>query len=64
MQKGIVGYIQNGQVELGREDLFVDITLYRVPASLIKEFALKHAYKYPGGISEAIQDLMRNAVKE
>jgi hypothetical protein len=64
MQKGIVGYIQNGQVELGREDLFVDITLYRVPASLIKEFALKYAYKYPGGISEAIQDLMRNAVKE
>ena len=64
MQKGIAGYLQNGQVELGKEDLFVNITLYRVPASLVKEFALRYAYKYPCGISEAIQDLMRNAVKE
>ena len=64
MQKGIVGYLQNGQVELGKEDLFVHITLYRVPSSLVKEFALRFAYKYPGGISEAIQDLMKNAVIE
>jgi len=64
MQKEIVGYFQNGQVELGREDLFVNITLYRVPASLVREFALRFASKYPGGISEALQDLMRNAVKE
>ena len=64
MQKGIVGYLQNEQIELGKEDLFVNVTLYRVPSSLIKEFALRFAYKYPGGISEAIQDLMRNAVKE
>jgi hypothetical protein len=64
VQKGIVGYLQNGQVELEKEDLFVHITLYRVPASLVREFALRFASKYPGGISEAIQDLMRNAVKE
>jgi len=64
LQKGIVGYLRNGQVELEKEDLFVNITVYRVPASLVKEFALRYAYKYPGGISEAIQDLMKNAVKE
>lgn len=64
MQKGLVSYLQNGQVELGKEDLFAHITLYRVPASLVKEFALRFAYKYPDGISEAIQDLMKNAVKE
>jgi hypothetical protein len=64
MQKGIVGYFQNGQVEQGKEDLFVNITLYHVPASLVKEFALRYSYKYPGGISEAIQDLMKNAIKE
>jgi hypothetical protein len=64
MQKGIAGYLQNGQVELGKEDLFVNIPLYRIPSSLVKEFALRFASKYPGGISEAVQDLMKNAVKE
>lgn len=53
----------NGKEKL-KEDLFVNITLYRVPASLVKEFALKFAYKYPGGISEALQDLMKNAIEE
>jgi hypothetical protein len=62
MQKGIVSYLQNGFVEPGKGDLFVNITLYHVPSSLVKEFALNVAYKYPGGISEAIQDLMKNAV--
>jgi len=64
VQKGIVSYLQNGQVEVGKEDLFVNITLYRVSGDLVREFALKVACKYPGGISEALQDLMRNAVKE
>jgi hypothetical protein len=30
----------------------------------MREFALKFAYKYLGGIGEAVQDLMKNAVKE
>jgi hypothetical protein len=64
MQKGLVSYLQNGQVELGKEDLFVNITLYRIPGDLVREFAFKVAYKYPGGISEAIQHLMKKAVKE
>ena len=62
-QKGIVSYLQN-EVELQKEDSFVDITLYRVPACLVREFALRVAYKYPGGISEAIQEVMKQAIKE
>ena len=61
-QKGIVSYL-NGK-ETIREDLFVDITLYRVPGDLVRMFAVRFAYKYPGGISDAVQDLMKNAVKE
>lgn len=62
-QKGIVGYLE-GEYDLRKEDLFINITLYRMPGDLVREFALKFAYKYPGGISEALQDLMKNAVKE
>jgi len=62
-QKAIVSYL-NGEDDLRKEDLFVNITLYRLPGDLVREFALRFAYKYPGGVSEAIQDLMRNAVKE
>lgn len=61
-QKGIVSYLNGKEYE--KEDLFVDITLYSVPGDLVREFALRVAYKYPGGISEAIQDLMKNALKE
>jgi hypothetical protein len=62
-QKGIVSYIQN-ELEMQKEDIFVNITLYRVPGCLVREFALKVAYKYPGGISDAIQDLMKSAIRE
>jgi hypothetical protein len=61
-QKGIVSYLRDK--ENIAEDLFVNITLYRVPGDLVREFAVRFAYKYPGGISEAVQDLMKNAVKE
>jgi hypothetical protein len=61
-QKGIISYF-NGKENV-KEDLFVDITLYKIPSDLVREFAVRYAYKYPGGISEAVQDLMKNAVKE
>jgi hypothetical protein len=61
-QKGILNYLP-GNEDL-KEDLFVNIKFYEVPSDLVREFALKFAYKYPGGLSEAIQDLMRKAVKE
>jgi hypothetical protein len=63
-QKAILNYLQNESVELPKDDLFVTITLYRVPASLVREFALRVAVHYPDGIGEAIQDLMRNAIRE
>ena len=62
-QRGLVSYMQN-ELDLQKEDIFVNITLYRVPGCLVREFALKVAYKYPGGLSDAIQDLMKNAIKE
>jgi hypothetical protein len=30
---------------------------------LVREFALKIAVHYPGGIGEAIQELMKSAIK-
>jgi hypothetical protein len=62
-QKGIVSYLQN-ELVLQKEDIFADITLYRVPACLVREFALRVAHKYPGGISEAIQEVMKQAIEE
>lgn len=61
-QKGIISYFN--RKENIKEDLFVDITLYKIPGDLVREFAARFAYKYPGGISEAVQDLMKNAVRE
>jgi hypothetical protein len=44
--------------------LLINITLYRVPSSLVREVTLKVARKYSGGISEAIQDLMEEAISK
>jgi hypothetical protein len=60
-QKGILNYLPGN--ENLKEDLFVNITFYKVPSDLAREFALKFAYRYPGGISEAIQDLMKQSIK-
>lgn len=41
-----------------------NLTIYDIPAELLKEFAVKVVQpKYPGGVSEAIRDLMRKAVQ-
>ena len=58
--EGIVSYL-SGEDDMRKEDLFVNIALYRLPGDLVRE--LKFACKYPDGISEALQDLMKNAVK-
>ncbi len=63
-QKAILHYLQNEPVEIPKDDLFVSITLHRLPATLVRLFALKVAYQYPGGISEAIQDLMKKAIRD
>jgi hypothetical protein len=61
-QKAILSYLQNDPLELPKDDLFVTITLQRMPATLVRLFALKVAHQYPGGIGEAIQELMKKAI--
>jgi hypothetical protein len=46
-----------------KENIFVDVTLHRVPGDLLREFARRVAVNYPGGVSEAIQDLMKRALR-
>ena len=48
-----------------KNDILVHITIYNVPASLVKEFTQEVVRpSYPRGISDAIQDLMRKAILE
>lgn len=63
-QRNIRTILQNESVDLKKEDIFVDITLYRVPGDLVREFVRGIAVNYPGGLSEAVQELMRRALKE
>jgi hypothetical protein len=63
-QKVMMRYLQNESVEIPKGDLFVTITLQRLPATLVRLFALKVAYQYPGGIGEAVQGLMKGAISE
>jgi hypothetical protein len=47
------------------DDLFVDLTIHDVSASLLKEFSEKVIRPYyEGGVSEAIKDLIRKAISE
>jgi uncharacterized secreted protein with C-terminal beta-propeller domain len=63
-QKAIIGYLQTEVVQLPKDDLFVTITLYRMPATLVRLFASKVAHHYPGGIGEAVQESMKKAITE
>lgn len=54
--------IQNKRLD---EDMFVDLTIYDIPASLLREFGEKIIQSsYPSGVSEAIKDLIRKALLE
>jgi hypothetical protein len=47
------------------DDMFVDLTIYDVPAGLLREFGEKVVHSsYPGGVSEAIKDLLRKAIMD
>jgi hypothetical protein len=47
------------------DDMFVDLTIYDVPAGLLREFGKKVVHSsYPGGVNEAIKDLLRKAIME
>jgi metal-responsive CopG/Arc/MetJ family transcriptional regulator len=54
--------IQNKRLD---NEMFVDVTIYDVPASLLREFGEKIIWSsYPSGVSEAIKDLIRKAILE
>ena len=64
-QKALLQYLwKNEAYKIDDDEVFVDITLHRVPGSLVREFAQKIANNYRGGLSEALQDLMVNAIRE
>jgi hypothetical protein len=47
------------------DDMFVDLTIYDVPAGLLREFGEKVVNSsYPSGVNEAIKDLLRKAIME
>ena len=44
---------------------YVNITIYDIPSNLLHEFSEKVVKPYyPGGISQAIKDLMKKAVEK
>ena len=47
------------------DDLSVHLTIYDVPAGLLRDFCKKIVQpNYPGGVSEAIKDLIQKAILE
>ena len=47
------------------DDMFVDLTIYDVPADLLRESGEKVVHSsYPSGVNEAIKDLLRKAIME
>ncbi len=49
----------------GCDDMFVDLTIYDVPVSLLREFGENIVRShYPSGVNEAIKDLLRKAILE
>jgi hypothetical protein len=62
-QKVLPLFIANERIPL-RDDLLVHVTIYDIPSILLKEFCTKVVNpKYPGGISDAIKDLMWKAIE-
>jgi hypothetical protein len=58
----VIPLLENGS---SSDDLYVSLTIYDVPGSLLKEFSQKIIQlHYPGGVSEALKDLMRKAIME
>jgi hypothetical protein len=62
-EKPLINYIvDNGK---SKDDSFGDLTICNVPDSLLREFMRTVVWpKYPGGITEALQDLMRKEVQK
>ena len=57
-QKRLVCFQEIDNKECG-DEMFVDLTIYDVPASLLRDFCKKIVQpNYPGGVSDAIKDLI------
>jgi tagatose-1,6-bisphosphate aldolase non-catalytic subunit AgaZ/GatZ len=53
------------QITTAKEELLVDLNLHNIPAKLLKEFASQVVRPYYfGSLSQAIRDLMQNAVAD
>lgn len=61
--KPLINYIvENGKF---KDDMFVNVTICNVPEGLLREFMRTVVIpSYPGGISEALQDLMRKEAQK
>ena len=47
------------------DDMLVNLTIYDIPVSLLAKFSQNVTrLHYPGGVSEAIKDLIRKAIME
>jgi hypothetical protein len=65
MRQKRLALLQDIQNRKRDDDTFVDLTIYDVPASLLREFGEKIIRSsYPSGVSEAIKDLIRKALLE
>ena len=65
MQHKRLAYIQEINNNRSSDDMFVDLTIYDIPASLLKELGEKVVRSsYLSGVNEAIKDLLRKAILE
>ena len=65
MQEKRLFYFEEHQDNRSEDDLFVDLTIHDVSASLLRDFCRKIVQpNYPGGVSDAIKDLIRKAILE
>ena len=57
--------IQQLESKPSDDDLRVNLTIYNIPANLLKQFCQNVVQPcYPGGVSDAIKDLIRKATIE
>ena len=65
MQHRRPAYIKQINSRVSGDEMFVDLTIYDIPGSLLKEFGEKVVRtRYPAGVNEAIKDMLRKAVSE
>lgn len=65
MQRKRLAVFQRVDDKRDDDDMFVDLTIYDVPAGRLRAFGEKVVNSsYPSGINEAIKDLLRKAIIE